>query len=103
MPERESSMRRISDILKRPRITEKASMLAEKTPVVVFEVARDANKVEIKNAVKAAFNVEVKDVRTQIIRGKIKRRGRNIGKRPNWKKAIITLAEGHSIDFFGGV
>ena len=96
-------MRRVSDILRRPRITEKGSLQAEKAPVVVFEVARDANKVEIANAVKAAFNVEVQDVRTMIVRGKIKRRGRSIGKRPNWKKAIVTLAQGQSIDFFGGV
>lgn len=77
-------------------------MMAETRPVVVFEVARDANKSEIKNAVQAAFNVEVKDVRTLLVRGKIKRRGANIGKRSNWKKAIVTLADGQSIDFFGG-
>ncbi|MCC7385233.1 MAG: 50S ribosomal protein L23 [Deltaproteobacteria bacterium] len=96
-------MRKISEILKRPRITEKGSFMAESAPVVIFEVARNANKTEIKNAVTAAFNVEVKSVRTQLVRGKIKRRGRNIGKRPNWKKAIVTLVEGQSIDFFGGV
>jgi large subunit ribosomal protein L23 len=96
-------MKRNSDILRRPRITEKGSLQAEKLPVVVFEVARDANKTEIKNAVQSAFSVEVQEVRTMIVRGKIKRRGRNIGKRPNWKKAIVTLAEGQNIDFFGGV
>ncbi len=70
--------------------------------MVVFEVARDANKSEIKNAVQAAFNVEVSDVRTLNIRGKEKRRGKTVGRRPNWKKAIVTLAEGQTIDFFGG-
>lgn len=95
-------MRTPHQILLRPRITEKGSMMAETKPVVVFEVARDANKSEIKNAVQAAFNVEVKDVRTLLVRGKIKRRGANVGKRSNWKKAIVTLAEGQSIDFFGG-
>ena len=95
-------MRAPHDILKRPRITEKGSRTAETTPVVVFEVPRDANKTEIKNAVRKVFNVEVIEVRTQIVRGKIKRRGKNIGKRPNWKKAIVRLAEGQEIDFFGG-
>lgn len=95
-------MRTPHQILLKPRITEKGSMLAETKPVVVFEVVRDANKSEIKNAVQAAFNVEVKDVRTMLVRGKIKRKGANIGKRSNWKKAIVTLAEGQSIDFFGG-
>ena len=96
-------MREPVHILKRPRITEKGSLLAETNNVVVFEVARDANKIEIKNAVQSAFNVEVSNVRTMIVRGKIKRRGRNIGKRPTWKKAIVTLADGHEIDFFGGI
>ena len=96
-------MREPIHILKRPRITEKGSQLAETHNVVVFEVARDANKIEIKNAVQSAFNVEVSNVRTMIVRGKIKRRGRNIGKRPTWKKAIVTLADGHEIDFFGGI
>src|SRR5689334_15353471 len=96
-------MRSAYDVLKRPRITEKGSRLSEKNPVVVFEVPRDANKVEIRQAVKTVFNVEVVSVRTAIMRGKIKRRGRNVGKRPNWKKAMVTLAEGQEIDFFGGV
>jgi len=95
-------MRSAREILKRPRITEKGSRLAEIAPVVVFEVARDANKIEIKNAVQAAFNVQVRDVRTLIVRGKIKRRGTSTGKRPNWKKAIVTLTAGQTIDFFGG-
>ncbi len=96
-------MRNAVNILRRPRITEKTSMLAEGSNVVVFEVAKDANKIEIKNAVQAAFNVEVTKVRTMIVRGKVKRRGRNIGKLPTWKKAIVTLADGNEIDFFGGV
>lgn len=95
-------MRTPHDILKRPRITEKGSRLAEATPVVVFEVPRDANKSEIRQAVKVVFNVDVVEVRTAIIRGKIKRRGKSIGKRPNWKKAMVRLAAGQSIDFFGG-
>lgn len=95
-------MRSAHEILRKPRITEKGSLLAEKAPVVVFEVARDANKNEIKYAVQSSFGVEVKAVRTAIIRGKIKRRGKSVGKRSNWKKAFVTLGEGQTIDFFGG-
>jgi len=95
-------MRSAHEILRKPRITEKGSLLAEKSPVVVFEVLRDANKNEIKYAVQSSFGVEVKAVRTAIVRGKIKRRGQSIGKRSNWKKAFVTLGEGQTIDFFGG-
>lgn len=91
------------ELLKRPRITEKGSRMAEANPTAVFEVPLDANKTEIKKAVQAVFGVDVVDVRTMIVRGKIKRRGRHIGKRSNWKKAIVTMAEGHDIDFFGGI
>lgn len=96
-------MRSPYDILRKPRITEKGALLAEKIPTVVFEVPLDANKSEIRNAVRSVFNVDVKDVRTMVVRGKVKRRGRNIGKRSNWKKAIVTLPEGQEIDFFGAV
>lgn len=94
-------MRPAHEILLRPRLTEKASTLAETTPLVVFEVPLDANKSEIKNAVQSMFAVEVESVRTMVVRGKIKRRGRFIGKRNNWKKAIVTLVEGQEIDIFG--
>lgn len=96
-------MRSPFDILLRPRITEKGSQMAESGPTVVFQVPLDASKTEIRQAVQKAFNVEVNDVRTSIVRGKIKRRGRHIGRRPNWKKAIVTLKEGYEIDFFGGI
>lgn len=89
-------------ILKRPRITEKGSRISETSPTVVFEVPRDATKTEIAAAVRTVFNVEVVAVRTAIVRGKIKRRGKFTGKRPNWKKAMVKLAEGQEIDFFGG-
>lgn len=91
------------NILKKPRITEKGSLMSETRSIVMFEVPVDANKTEIAHAVNAVFGVEVEGVRTMIVRGKVKRRGRHIGKRPNWKKAIVTLAEGQDIDFFGGV
>lgn len=97
-------MRSPHQILLRPRITEKgSSMSGDGRPLVVFEVARDATKTEIKNAVQAAFNVEVAEVRTLIMRGKEKRRARTIGRRQNWKKAIVKLKEGFEIDFFGGI
>lgn len=95
--------REAHSILRKPRITEKGSMMSETASIVTFEVPVDANKTEIKHAVQSVFGVDVEDVRTMIVRGKVKRRGRHIGKRSNWKKAIVTLAEGQDIDFFGGV
>jgi len=104
-------------IVRRPLLTEKGTRLRETgghapgTTVaedqlkakVFFEVAEDANKIEIKQAIEALFNVKVADVHTQIVRGKEKRIGRFTGRRPNWKKAIVTLARGAKIDFFEGV
>lgn len=87
-------------IIKRPiALTEKASRLKDDNKVI-FEVALGANKIEIKQAVEALFDVEVADVNTLIQRGKVKRMGRRLAKRRNWKKAIVTLREGHDIQFF---
>ncbi|RME39558.1 MAG: 50S ribosomal protein L23 [Deltaproteobacteria bacterium] len=94
-------MKPVHQILKRPLITEKTSMVREGGNVVAFEVARDANKIEIKQAVEKAFDVKVENVNTVLVAGKVKRFGRNIGKRSNWKKAYVTLAEGNEIDLFG--
>lgn len=89
-----------ADVIKRPiALTEKAARLREGNQVV-FEVAMDANKIEIKSAVETLFAVKVADVNTLIQRGKPRRLGRMMGKRPNWKKAIVTLAEGSDIQFF---
>ena len=89
-----------ADIIKRPiALTEKASMLKEDNKVV-FEVALRANKVEIRKAVEELFDVDVVEVNTLVQRGKVKRMGRGHAKRPNWKKAIVTLAEGDDIQFF---
>jgi large subunit ribosomal protein L23 len=89
-----------ADIIKRPiALTEKAARLREGNQVV-FEVALAANKIEIKTAVEALFSVKVTDVNTLVQRGKVKRMGRVLGKRPNWKKAIVTLREGDDIQFF---
>jgi large subunit ribosomal protein L23 len=70
---------------------------------VIFEVAMDANKIEIKQAIEALFSVKVADVHTQVVRGKEKRVGRFTGMRSSWKKAIVTLVEGNKIEFFEGV
>ena len=94
-------MASIYDIVRRPRITEKGSQMAEAAPKVVFEVATSANKEQIRQAVQRLFNVHVLRVNTEVLRGKWKRVGRHVGKRPNWKKAIVTLRKGEKIDFFG--
>lgn len=112
-------MRTPQVIVKRPLLTEKGTKLKESggrserqlegvepdklRTKVLFEVSMDANKIEIRHAVEKLFNVHVIDVHTQIVRGKEKRIGRWVGRRSNWKKAIVTLAEGATIDFFEGV
>ena len=87
-------------IIVRPLLTEKGTALGESANKVLFEVAMHANKIEIRRAVEKIYNVKVAGVHTQVVRGKVKRVGRNVGKRANWKKAVVTLAEGSSIDFF---
>jgi large subunit ribosomal protein L23 len=88
-------------VIRRPIIlTEKANLLRDKNNQVVFEVARAANKVQIKDAVQKLFNVKVTDVNTMVMRGKERRMGRGYARTQNWKKAIVTLKEGDSIDFF---
>ncbi len=94
-------MKPLYEIIRKPLITEKANLLKEDAQVVSFEVARTANKIEIKQAVEKAFDVKVKSVNTILQRGKTKRVGMNIGQRNNWKKAYVTLEEGHNIDFYG--
>ena len=88
-------------VIRRPIIlTEKATLLREKHNQVVFEVARDANKIQIRDAVQRLFKVNVTGVNTMLMRGKERRMGRGKGKMQNWKKAIVPLKEGDSIDFF---
>ena len=90
-------------IIRRPIVlTEKSNRLREQNQVV-FEVARDANKIEIRQAVQNLFKVTVVDVRTLVVRGKEKRVGRFAGRRPSWKKAFVTLKPGDNISFFEGV
>lgn len=90
-------------VLKRPLITEKTNAQREKLNDYTFEVATNANKVEIKSAVETLFGVKVKSVRTAVVRGKFRRTRRGIGQRPNWKKAVVTLLEGQQIELFEGV
>lgn len=90
------------EIIIRPIITEKISGLQETENKVAFMVAKDANKIEIRKAVEERFDVKVKKVATLNMLGKIKRQGRFQGRRANWKKAIVTLQEGFTIDFFEG-
>ena len=91
------------EVVKRPLIlTEKGSSLRETENQYMFEVDRRASKHDIRNAVESLFQVNVEGVNTMIVRGKMKRMGRTWAKTRNWKKAIVTLAEGESIDFFEG-
>ncbi|HSQ65039.1 MAG TPA: 50S ribosomal protein L23 [Polyangiaceae bacterium] len=91
---------RPDQILRRPVVlTEKANRLRDKNQIV-FEVSRDANKVQIKEAVQAMFKVKVLGVNTSIVRGRDRRMGRGYEKTQNWKKAVVTLKEGDTIDFF---
>lgn len=90
------------DVLIRPVVTEKSTALREEENQYAFEVALGANKVEIRSAIESAFGVRVVGVRTQVVRGKMKRFKRGIGKKPNWKKAVVTLRDGDMIDFFEG-
>ncbi len=109
-------MRAAQTIIKRPLLTEKSARLRETGGAAtapaegeafrqkfVFEVARDANKIEIRQAIQSLFNVTVTNVHTLITRGKEKRVGRFAGRQPAQKKAVVTLKAGESIEFFEGV
>ncbi len=87
-------------IVRRAMISEKGTRLREKQNGYLFEVARDSNKIEIKRAIESIFNVKVNSVRTIRVHGKPKRQGRFAGHRPDWKKALVTLSKGHSIELF---
>jgi len=91
------------DIVKRYVITEKSTIAKDEGNKYIFEVDRRANKIEIKQAVEKLFKVKVVDVRVMNMVGKKKRMGRILGKKRDWKKAIVTLASGNSIEIFAGV
>ncbi|NTW98966.1 MAG: 50S ribosomal protein L23 [Geobacteraceae bacterium] len=90
----------IYDVIKKPLITEKSTLEKDAKNVVAVVVNNSANKIQIKQAAEKLFNVEVKAVRTINMAGKVKRTGKNIGKRSNWKKAYLSLNVGSNIDFF---
>ncbi len=96
-------MKDLSQVVRKPLVTERFADLRERDNKFIFEVHPDANKHEIRQAIEHFFGVKVTDVRTMNVRGKVKRLGRFTGKRADWKKAIVTLAEGDSIDLFDQV
>jgi large subunit ribosomal protein L23 len=91
---------KITDVIRRPMITEKTSILREDGRTLVFQVATGANKVEIKRAIEQLLGSKVESIRTSIAHGKIKRQGRFAGQRPDWKKAYVKLREGEKIPEF---
>jgi large subunit ribosomal protein L23 len=94
-------MKNVYEVIRRPLITEKTTALKETQRSLCFEVHRDASKPEIKKAVESLFGVKVQDVRVANVHGKVKRQGRYVGKRPDWKKAYVVLKPGEKmIEFF---
>ncbi len=91
------------DIIRGPVVTEKTTLQKELYNQITFKVDRNANRIEIKDAVEKNFDTKVKQVRIMQVKGKVKQRGRIIGKKNDWKKAIVTLMPGQRIDFFEGV
>jgi len=93
----------IYQVIKEPHITEKANIQKEDTNQVTFRVNKKANKVEIRQAVETFFKTKVLDVRTMNVRGKKRRMGKTVGKKSDWKKAVVRLAPGENIEFFEGM
>jgi large subunit ribosomal protein L23 len=94
---------KVTSVIRRPVVTEKSTTLRELANTLVFEVDARATKVDVKRAVEQLFNVKVVDVRTAIAHGKMKRQGRFIGQRPDWKKATVRLRDGEKMpDFIEG-
>ena len=91
---------KLTDVIRRPLVTEKTSIQREDGRTVVFEVASGANKVQIKQAIEQLLGSKVANVRTSIAHGKMKRQGRYVGQRPDWKKAYVTLREGQKLPEF---
>ena len=96
-------MRNVHEVIIRPVVTEKSTEQLDRHGAYSFVVAKDANKVEIASAVEKLFNVKVESVRTMQYRGKERRVGRHVGRRAAWKKAVVTLREGDTIEIFEGV
>lgn len=96
-------MKNLYQVLIRPIITEKSTQNKDKHNQVAFAVHPDANKIEVRQAVEKLLHKKVEKVQVLVVPGKKKRVGRNQGKRPNWKKAVVTLREGEHLEFFEGV
>lgn len=96
-------MNRLYNIVKRPIVSEKSSLLTETLNTYAFEVDKKARKQEIKEAIEKLFNVEITAVKTMVVHGKYKRTSKAVFKKSNWKKALVTLKEGQNIQFFQGV
>lgn len=91
---------KLTDVIRRPLVTEKTSIIREDGRTIVFEVATGANKIEIKHAIEHLLGAKVASVRTSLVHGKVKRQGRFAGQRPDWKKAYVTLREGEKVPEF---
>ena len=91
---------KLTDVIRRPIITEKTTVMREDGRTLVFQVAKDANKIDIKRAVEALLGSKVESVRTSVAHGKVKRQGRYAGRRPDWKKAYVKLREGEKLPEF---
>ena len=102
MSDQKFSQERLMNILLAPQISEKATYVAEKNEQVIFRVASDATKPEIKAAVELMFKVNVENVQVSVVKGKQKRFGKFIGRRKDWKKAYVCLAPGQEINFAAG-
>lgn len=96
-------MRDPRQVIIRPVVTERSTALAEDSGKYTFIVQREANKIDIKNAVQSLFDVKVRNVRTAVFRGKMRRVGRSVGRKPGYKKAVVTLADGERIDVYEGI
>ena len=93
----------IHDVLRRPLVTEKGHTKKDTERTLCFEVAPNANKVQVKQAVEKLFKVKVAEVRTSVVEGKLRRRGRFTGYRPDWKKAYVKLKEGEKVPDFAEI
>lgn len=91
---------KLTEVIRRPLITEKTSIQREDGRTIVFQVATTANKIQIKRAIESLLGTKVESIRTSIAHGKIKRQGRFAGQRPDWKKAYVTLREGQKLPEF---
>ncbi len=95
---------RIQDVIRRPLVTEKSTRQRESANTIAFAVDRRANKIQVKKAVEALFEVKVSEVRIARVEGKLRRQGRFVGRKPSWKKAYVRLVEGEKApEFFEGV